>query len=134
MARPESIEDLPEGERYQGVANFQIGHIVDNPKLMRIITDLIEAVQAMGGKVHGTSYVTLDRPKTGDELEDTLRYAQSNWDSLNRRYDAIQIAELTEKPLEPEYKEYEGYALRKHAREEGYPELATIAEKPKVDA
>lgn len=134
MPRPETIEDIPENDRYQSIANVHLGNFSDDPRLIRIFADLTEAVLDIGGRVTGTSYVTMERPKTAQELEDTLRYAQHGWETTDARYYAILQAELTGSTLEPEYKDYEGYSLRKHARAEGLDILDTIAEKPKVDA
>lgn len=122
MARPETHADLPEHRLRTAVATV---HEVDltQPRIMRAVAELVEAVQAAGGTMSRRySAVELSMPTSEDELDTALRSAQSTWDTHERWW-----REATEKIAYPD-KPYTRDAVDRWAKAEDRPAVDWPAE------
>lgn len=87
MARPESINDVKEGDRFITVATFEIDKFIENPVLLKHYTSLLESVNKSDGmaeKYYNT--VKLQLPKDKKELEYQLESDQRTWDDMQEQY------------------------------------------------
>lgn len=87
MARPESIKDIKQEDRFTRVAMFEIDKVIANAMLLKHYTALLETVQKMGGNAE-KSYSTVDVniPKNDKELADQLASDQRSWDDMQKLY------------------------------------------------
>jgi len=132
MPRPITIDELEHHRKVKTLATFDLDAINQDAPLLRIYAAFLERVQKMGGGREGeggSAHIVIAKPKTAEELERELKSAQALWDQTDKRYREIAKAEVEGSDLETKYKSYESYGLRAHAASEGYPQLATTAEK-----
>lgn len=87
MARPESLEDIKEKDRFIRVASFEIDKFIENAKLLKHYTTLLEAIQSSGGLAEKSySTVHLQLPKNKEELQYQLESDQRSWDDMQDHY------------------------------------------------
>ena len=87
MARPESIKDIKNDDRFVRIAMFEVDKIISNAPLLKHYTALLEAVQKIGGFAE-KAYSTVDVkiPKDDSQLADQLRHDQYVWDDMHKYY------------------------------------------------
>lgn len=119
MARPESIKDLQESDRFVRIALFEVDKIMTNATLLKHYTALLEAAQKMGGRAE-KSYSTIDLniPKNEKELKTQLEYDQRNWDDREKEY---QLA-LNRGPSDSDFPEWKVSSVKRWAKDEGLPD------------
>lgn len=123
MARPSTIDELPETNNRILVATFELPQFSDRPKMVRAYADFTELVTYMGGEIvreHGG--VRAYRPATVDELDLSLRSAQSSWDQAAKWYLAASEGETVPS--------YAWYSIKRHAESEG---LAPLVQPEKAE-
>ena len=88
MARPESIKDIKQDNRFVRVALFESDKIIANPLLLKHYTALLEAAQKLGGHADKSSYGTVEIyiRKNNRELEEQLKSDQYYWDENQKFY------------------------------------------------
>ena len=90
MARPESINDIADSDRYVRVAQFETEHIMTDPALLKHYTAMLEAVVKIGG-YPDKSYSSIDLYilKNQKQLQDQLRSDQYRWDDMQKSYNIV---------------------------------------------
>ena len=90
MARPESINDIADSDRYVRVAMFETERIMTDATLLKHYTALLETITKMGGYAD-KSYSTIDLnvPKNPKQLEDQLKSDQYRWDDMQDSYNKV---------------------------------------------
>lgn len=119
MARPESIKDVRENDRFVRVAMFEIDKFVANATLLKHYTALLETVQKIGGRAD-KSYNTVDIeiPKTEKELEYQLEQDQRGWDEMQKFYNLA----LNRGPSDTDIPEWRRDSIKRWATDEGLPD------------
>lgn len=119
MARPESIKDVKESDRFVRIAMFEIDKIVTNSVLLKHYTALIQAVEHRGGKIE-KNYSTVDVsiPKSNQELDYQLECDQRNWDEMQRLYNLA----LNRGPTDTDIPEWRRDSIKRWATDEGLPD------------
>lgn len=87
MARPESIKDIAEEDRFVRIASFETDKIIGNAKFLKHYTAFLEVVQNFHGYAQ-KSYANVDLyiPKDDAQLADQLRHDQYRWDDNQKIY------------------------------------------------
>jgi hypothetical protein len=118
MARPVSINEISDEDRYIEIAQIDAKLFLKHTALLKAYTAMVEAVEKNGGIVEDPSYggVRFKMPKTKEELENQLRADQSNWDHNRRRYDQ---AVLRDDPDVKQLNEWEKDYVIQFAEREG---------------
>jgi len=114
MSRPATIADVT--DRFIRFADFEVDKIVDNPKLLKAYTAMIEAVTFQGGEV-STSYgsrIEMTLPRNKKQLEEQLRSDQYSWDDKRKGYLAWIDGE--------EVASYRQSGIKEWAKDEGLPD------------
>lgn len=119
MARPESIKDVKEADRFVRIAMFEIDKIVTNSVLLKHYTSLIQAVEHRGGMVQ-KNYNTVDVsvPKSTQELEQQLEYDQRGWDESQKYYNLA----LNRGPADADIPEWRRNSIISWAKENDLPD------------
>lgn len=119
MARPESIKDIQESDRFVRIALFEVEKIMTNATLLKHYTALLEVVQKMGGKAE-KAYATIDVniPKTDKELQTQLEYDQRTWDDRQKDY---QLA-LNRGPSDDDFPEWKVSSIKRWAKDNDLPD------------
>lgn len=121
MARPESVDDLPDHIRRSLIARIHTEEFVDDPDITAAYAEFVRAAAGVGDIEHVGSRVDLYRNKPSDDLKNVLQAVQASWDRCQRWYDEIRSG------AEPE--ECEVHILREFAKHEGLPIPPAIEEK-----
>lgn len=118
MARPESIREIAESDRFVEIGGFETQHFIAIPTLLKQYTAFIEAVLKQGGRVIKSygSHINVFIPKTREQLEEQLRSDQQSWDEHQRLYNKALAADEGD-PV-PEWRRK---GVEKWAEKEGLP-------------
>lgn len=114
MSRPETIADVT--DRFIRFANIEVDKFINNPKLLKAYTTLIEQVTYFAGEVNTTygTNVELTLPRTTKQLEEQLRSDQYSWDDKRTNYLKMLDGE--------EVAEWRHSSLKEWAKAEGLPD------------
>lgn len=118
MARPESIKDIKQDDKFVRIAMFEVDKIIGSAPLLKHYTALLEAAQKMGGFAE-KSYSTVDVkiPKDDTQLTDQLRHDQYVWDDMQKLYN-LAVNRGTNTDDIPEWRRS---GIKVWAKEEGLP-------------
>ncbi|WP_457066827.1 DUF7432 family protein [Mycobacteroides abscessus] len=120
MARPESVNDLPESDYRSLMATVYTSEFVDDPDITAAYAEFVRAAAGVGDIKHIGSTVELYRTKSADERDKDLIAAQRAWDGTKTRYEQVREGAAP--------RDFEKYSLRSFARNEGLPIPDSIAE------
>ncbi|SKX80359.1 Uncharacterised protein [Mycobacteroides abscessus subsp. bolletii] len=120
MARPESVDDLPDDTRRSLIARIYTEEFVDDPDITASYAEFVRAAAGVGDIEHHGGQVDLYRNKPSEDCNEELTVAQHRWDALARRYEDVRDGDVP--------KDYERRALRRFAIDEGLPVLPATAE------
>lgn len=119
MARPESINEIEEENRFVRLAMFELDRIMTDAALLKHYTALLEVVTKMGGRADKAySTIDLDIPKNKKQLEDQLRSDQYNWDETQKLYRIALKGDSSDEPI----REYQKTTIKEWAKREGLPD------------
>lgn len=85
MARPTTTDEVV--NRTVALATFHVDEFATDPALLAAYGAFIAVVQDRGGEADGSTYVSVSRPKTAEELESALTGQQHSWDHAQRLYE-----------------------------------------------
>lgn len=121
--RPESLDDIPDYEKSERVADIQFGRLGTNAGAVRAVGDLLAALESDETIVTDMSgdTLTIVRNVPVAKLEELLAQRQKRWDEVNARYievnRAYYAADLDS--LTRKWNDSEHWSLRTHAQGNG---------------
>ncbi len=119
MARPETIRDVKEEDRYFDLGELRVDRMSTNPNLLKHYAGLIDAIEKQGGTVTATEWnaskVELKLARTPAELKRQLEVDQQSWDVMERRWNQA----MNRDAIDTEIKEYEKSGISEWAKREG---------------
>lgn len=111
MARPTTTDEVT--SRTTALATFHTAEFDTDPELLVAYASFISVVQARGGEVTGSTYVSVSRPKTAEELESALTGQQHSWDHAQKLYERYRSQGTSG------MQSYEVSTAQRHAEAEG---------------
>ena len=133
MARPETLKDIKQDDKFVRIAMFEVDKIISNAPLLKHYTALLEAVQKVGGFAE-KSYATVDVkiPKDDSQLADQLRHDQYVWDDMQKIYNLA----VNRGANSDDIPEWRRSSIKTWAKEEGLPDPFDVfaANDPELNA